>query len=332
MHGRIVETTIESELLRENPLGDSHRREVLVYLPPGYDAGPSYPTIMLLAAFGSSHRGFLNHSLWEPNPVERFDRLVASGDCSPAILVMPDAGTRWGGSQFLDSSATGPYQCFLADEVVPFVDGRFRTLPRRESRAIAGRSSGGLGALRMIVDRPEVFAAAASHAGDAAFDISLRPMLHTAAIAFERAGGVEAFAAKMSAHGPSSGQDHEALFVLAAAAAYAPLASGPLPRAELPFDPQTAELLPRVWQRWCEADPLRRIEAAGDTLGETHLVFVDAGDADEYGLQFASRLVARALTDRGVTVQHEEFSGTHRGTSHRYGVSLPRLVAALDGP
>ena len=45
---------------------------------------------------------------------------------------MVDAWTSYGGSQFIDSSSTGPYMSYLCDEVVPFVDERYpdRGAPR----------------------------------------------------------------------------------------------------------------------------------------------------------------------------------------------------------
>ena len=56
---------------------------------------------------------------------------------------MVDAWTSYGGSQFIDSSSTGPYMSYLCDEVVPFVDERYPTLgaprPPRADRQVVGR-------------------------------------------------------------------------------------------------------------------------------------------------------------------------------------------------
>ena len=59
---------------------------------------------------------------------------------------------------------------YLCDEVVPFVDERYPTLPGREHRGLAGKSSGGYGAMVVPMLRPDVFGALASHAGDALFE------------------------------------------------------------------------------------------------------------------------------------------------------------------
>src|SRR5205823_6434713 len=59
--------------------------------------------------------------------------------------------TAYGGSQFVDSPGTGRYHSYLCEEVVPFVDARYRTLADRAHRAISGKSSGGFGAAHLLM-------------------------------------------------------------------------------------------------------------------------------------------------------------------------------------
>lgn len=331
MRGRIDALELESRLLERNPLGDPPLRKCFVYLPPGYDEDDRrYPVVMVLPAFGSNAHRFVAYDIWKPNLTQLFDAMVVSGRCPPALLVLPDAITRWGGSQFLDSTATGPYQSFLAEEVVAEIDRRYRTIAAREARAVVGRSSGGFGALRLGMDRPDVFSVVGSHAGDAAFEVSLRPMFTAAAVAYDRAGGVTAFCERITEGGPASGADYDPLFFVAAAAAYAPEPSAPAPHAALPFEPRTGNPIPEVWERWLAQDPVARIDASADALRSLRRVFLDAGDADEYGLQLAARQLAEGMRRVGATVEHQEFEGGHRGTSWRYEVSLPLLIDALE--
>ncbi|MGD8860129.1 MAG: alpha/beta hydrolase-fold protein [Myxococcales bacterium] len=323
--GRLDRHRFESKLLRDNPLGDPTERELLVYVPPDSD-GRRLPVIMLLAGYGSTGASFANYSFFEPNPVERFDRLVREGQSAPALLVMPDAINRWGGSQFVDSTATGPYQRYLADEVVPFIDGAYSTAPVREGRAVVGRSSGGFGALRLGIDRPEVFGAIGSHAGDAAFEISILPELRDAAIAFDRAGGVGGFLERFE-QSPTD-VPFAGLMIMAYAAAYAPAPGAPPPHCELPFEITTGEVRPGVWARFLEHDPLERIRHDDGALRQATAIFLDAGDRDEHGLHFGTRMIAQLLQQRGIDVVAEEFPGGHRGTAYRYERSLPLLAAA----
>ena len=99
----------------------------------------------------------------------------------------------------------------------------------------------------------------------------------------------------------------------------------------LPFDPASATLDAEVFARWSAHDPVTRAgtpdgEAA---LRELALVFLDAGNRDEHGLHFAARALAERCRAAGAKVHFEEFDGGHRGTSHRYELSLPMLAGAL---
>ena len=116
-----------------------------------------------------------NRFPFELTMLERVDELFASGECPPATLVFVDAWTSYGGSQFLNSSSTGPYLDYLCDEVVPFVDAKYPTLPGPEHRGLSGKSSGGYGAMVVPMLRPDIFGALASHARDALFECCYLP-------------------------------------------------------------------------------------------------------------------------------------------------------------
>lgn len=326
--GTVERVRFRGAALEDNALGDPVERELIVYLPPSYAQGKRrYPVLIVLTGYGSTNASLLNFKPWEPNLLERYERLVAQG-CREAILVLPDCFTRLGGSQFLDSTGTGRYQTYVADDVLTLVDARYRTLARASSRAIVGKSSGGFGALRMGMDRPERFAVIGSHAGDAAFELSVRPRFAEVVPVYERYGGAAGFLRKVAeGGGPSSQREFHAIEMLAMAAAYAPVPEGSFP---LPCDPGTAMLVPEKWRRWLAHDPVVRLEKHADALSGARLVFLDAGKFDEYGLQFGARMLAQCLKNSGVTVHHEEFEGGHMGTSHRYDVSLPTLLAALE--
>ena len=152
---QVIIETITSEVLRDNPLGDPPTRRVPVYLPPGYaDTQARYPVVYLLTGFTGRGTFLLNDSTFDENIQERMDRLIAKGEVQPMILVMPDGFTRYGGSQYLNSSATGRYEDHLIEELVPFIDGHYRTRAEAGYRAIAGKSSGGYGAIVQAMRHP----------------------------------------------------------------------------------------------------------------------------------------------------------------------------------
>jgi S-formylglutathione hydrolase FrmB len=289
----------------------------------------------VLAGFaGNGWQLAFNRSAWQTPLPERLGRAMREGRIGEAILVLPDCFSRYGGSQYVDSPAIGRYQSYLCDEVVPFVDGALRTIPRREARAVVGKSSGGYGAMVLAMQRPDVVAAAGSHAGDGAFDISyLRELPHTV-LTLEKRGGLAAFL-RWFEEQPTKGQAaFEVMSHLCCAAAWSPAATGPYGFGvgfELPVNPLTAAILPDVWARWLAADPVRMVDEARwrDGLARMAALYLDAGIGDEYNLQLATRQLASKLARHGVAYTHEEFDGGHFNTQHRYERSLAVVTAAL---
>jgi putative tributyrin esterase len=79
------------------------------------------------------------------------------------IIVMPDAGDSW-----YVNSATVPqnrYEDYIVKDLIQEVDGNYHTLAARESRAIAGVSMGGYGALNFALKHPDLFVFAGSLSG-----------------------------------------------------------------------------------------------------------------------------------------------------------------------
>src|SRR5262249_58176248 len=115
------------------PLGDPHVRTVPVYLPPGYDdprnAYRRYPTAYVLTGYTGKGTMLVNDMGFGEPLHERLDRLIGSGRVQPLVAVMPDCFTRYGGSQYLDSSAHGRYETHLVKELLPVVDRTFPTKP-----------------------------------------------------------------------------------------------------------------------------------------------------------------------------------------------------------
>jgi enterochelin esterase family protein len=326
---RVDRFVLESAVLRGNPLGDPAGREVIALLPPGYDAGDRrYPVLHVLPAFTSFGASLLQRACWEEALDQRLARLFAQG-CPPAIVVLVDGCTKLGGSQYVNSSATGRYADHLLDEIVPAIDARYRTLARRESRAILGKSSGGFGSLHLTMSRPGLFGAVACHSGDLAFDLCYPPAFPGAADALGRAGGVKPFLAGFFSKVKRTPADVSTIEMIAMSAAYSPNPRSP-DGFDLPFELAACDARPEVFARWLELDPVRRVERSAAALRDLKLLFVDCGARDEYHLHFGARRLARECRARGIAVEHEEFDDGHRSTAYRYDVSIPKLVRALS--
>src|ERR1700742_3346665 len=175
--GILDRITVQSEVLEGNPLGDPVRRPLYVYRSPGAIAPgrERFPVVYVLQGYSGQLDMWLGRTAFEPTAVERLDEMFGAGECPDAIVVFVDAWTSLGGSQFLNSTSTGRYLDYVCDEIVPFIDERYPTMPGREHRGVAGKSSGGYGAMVVPMMRPDVFGALASHAGDALFEASLLP-------------------------------------------------------------------------------------------------------------------------------------------------------------
>lgn len=328
--GRVMLVEFDSDILRGNPAGDPHVRRIPVWIPPSYDVEPArrYPVVYVLSGFTGRGRMLLNDNAWSPSLDDRLDALVGSGRCGEMIVVMPDALTRYGGSQYLDSAATGPYVRHLVAELVPWVDANFRTRGTREARGVAGKSSGGFGAITLGMKHADVFAAVACHSGDMYFEFCYGPDLPRACSVLQEAGGPRAFLEAFERRPQKGKDDFLALNILAMAACYSPDPAAELGIA-LPFDLATSALRDDVWARWLEHDPLRIAARHAEALRSLALLYLDCGTKDEFHLHHGARRMTRELTRLGVTHTYEEFDDGHMNVPYRYDTSLPMLARAL---
>ena len=328
--GRVELMRVESEVLKGNAAGDPDVRTVPVYLPPSYDDRPDrrYPSAYVLTGFTGRGRMLLNDNLWNPPLDIRMDALVAAG-CGELILVMPDCATRYGGSQYLDSSATGRYETHLVTELIPMVDRRFRTIAACEHRAILGKSSGGYGALVQGMRHPELFGALACHSGDMYFEYCYRGDVPKFCARVQNAGGLRTWFEGFEAARQKKQEDLVALNILGMAAAYSPNPSTAPFGIDLPCDLESGAFRADVWERWLEHDPIRMLDRHADALRSMKLLFLDCGVRDEWHLHLGMRLFAGRLGALGLTHEREEFEDGHMNVQYRYDVSLPKIATAL---
>ena len=329
--GRVEILDFESALLRGNPAGDPHVRRIPIYLPPSYDtnAARRYPVVLVLTGFTGRGRMLLNDHPWSPALDDRMDTLVAAG-MPEMILVLPDCYTRFGGSQYVDSPATGPYETHLVEELVPFVDRTYRTLAARDHRGVAGKSSGGFGALRLGMRHPDVFGALACHSGDMLFEYCYRCDFPQACTTLQAAGGIAKFLDALAARPQKGKDDHLTLNIVGMAACYSPDPQAELGVA-LPFDLATGLPRDEVFERWLAFDPLRMIGTHADALRSLRALFLDCGNRDEFHLHHGARAFAADLQRHGIAHEYQEFADGHMNVSYRYDQSLPALARALAG-
>jgi hypothetical protein len=331
--GRIDELAIDSELLRDNPLGDPARRPLWVYTPPGYDAQPErrYPSVYVLQGYTGQLSMWRNRTPFRQPFPETADALFAEGGAPPCIVVYVDAWTTYGGSQFVDSPGTGRYHSYLCDEVVPFVDQRYRTLPAAAHRGVSGKSSGGFGAMITPMLRPDLFGGLASHAGDSLYEMCYLHDFGKAARALrdEYDGSYEAFWADFRSR-PAMSKDSDGTLVMVYGCAAA-FSAEPDGTVRLPFDPATGRLVADVWQRWLDWDPVRMVPGHADALRGLRAIYLDAGRRDDWLLDLGATAFRAGLAEVGVTdVFLELFDATHAAIDYRYPTGLRYLAERLS--
>jgi hypothetical protein len=316
--GRLEESAFESAVLADNPLGDPHVRPLWVYLPPGYDDEPDrrYPSIYLIQGLTGQLDMWRNRSAFRKNAPELMDELFGAGEAPPTIL---------------DSPATGRYHTYLCDEVVPWVDANYRTLAAAAHRGIAGKSSGGYGAMVTPMLRPDLFGGLATHAGDALFEVCYLPDFRTSVRALRDRydGSFERFWDDFRSRPPfTKKSDYPLLNDWCMAACYSADEDGTV---HLPYDTATGRLLPDVWERWLRWDPVRMVPRHADALRGFRAIYIDAGSWDEPHLDLGAEAFRRELEAIGVTdVSFELFDAGHGGIEYRYPLAARYLAERLS--
>ena len=332
--GELHRETIDSALLRGNPLGDPHVRPLWVYTPPSYaESGDTrYPAIYVIQGYNGHVGMWANRSAFRQPFIETADAVFARGEAPGCLVVYVDAWTAYGGSQFVDSAGTGPYHSYLCDEVVPCVDARYRTIAAPASRAISGKSSGGFGAMITPMLRPDLFGALATHAGDSLYEYSYLPEFAKAARALrDYDHDIQQWWADFRGRTAfTKEQDMLLLIVLGCSAAFSAAPDGtPL----LPFDPVSGRLIPDLWERWLAWDPVRMIDRYADALRSQRAIWIDAGTRDEWFLDLGAEAFRAGLKRIDVPddrVFFELFPSGHGGMDYRYPQALAWLAHRLE--
>lgn len=148
-HGQLQTTTIPSPILNGT-------RPAVIYLPPGYDATQRrYPVLYLLHGAPGSDGDWIKGAGID----QTMDALINVGRMPPMIVVLPNGtGGMLGDTQWANNGdGTVRIEDYLVRDVVPFVDGHYRTLTGAQHRAIGGVSTGGYGALNLVLHHPGLF-------------------------------------------------------------------------------------------------------------------------------------------------------------------------------
>jgi enterochelin esterase-like enzyme len=144
-----------------------------ILVPPDYESSQRrYPVIYLLHGGTQNHTAFPARA-WFAKEVSRRNVIVVMPHVPPFAYTMRSGG------------APPAFEDFIAGDLVPYVDEKYRTVAKREARAIGGLSMGGFGAVLAGLRHPELFAIAGAFSG--AFSGGRETMLATAVAALSGA-------------------------------------------------------------------------------------------------------------------------------------------------
>lgn len=148
--GRVFDNlSLPSKLLKSE-------RKFAIYLPPDYATSErSYPVLYLLHGGGDDHTGWVQFG----EVLNITDKAIRDGLATPMIIVMPDANTGRRG-YFNDVKGDWPYEDFFFQELMPFVEKKYRIKSEKKYRAVAGLSMGGGGSFMYALHHPELFSSA----------------------------------------------------------------------------------------------------------------------------------------------------------------------------
>jgi len=325
--GTVHSFTIESRILKDNPLDDPFVRELCVYTPAGYRSGQA-PLLVDLPGFNTSGLDHVARKSIGENVPERLDRLVSEGLMAPCVVVFADCMTALGGNQYINSNGTGRYADYLIQEVVPFVEARFGC-GGQGRRGVFGKSSGGFGALWHAMHYPDFWSAASCNSGDMGFDIVYKPGIYAALGELERFDySAKRFLTHFRNANKVTPQERSCRMHLALAATYDPDPEA-YANIRLPCDLRTGRFDPQRWESWLRHDPLHTVETHAQALGSLKALWIDCGARDQYFLHLGARQLSGELARLGIRHVYEEFDDEHLDVDYRMDRFLPYLAGAL---
>jgi enterochelin esterase-like enzyme len=285
VHGAALEGNLEN---------DDVDREVLVFLPPSYATAKArrYPVVYALHGFSIGADQW-SHEIHVPQTIEG---AFAQG-AQEAIVVLPDSKTVHNGSMYSSSVTTGDFENFIAKDVVAYIDAHYRTIPKRESRGLAGHSMGGYGASRIGMKHSDVFGSL----------YIMSPCCMSARGAGPSNPDADKALQAVKTRDDSAKLPFGLRAQLASAAAWSPNPKNPPLFLDLPSKDGVVQQ--EVLAKWAANAPLSFVDQYINNLRQYKAIAIDVGDQD--GLRAGAAKLHEVLDSYGVPNTFEVYSGTH---------------------
>jgi S-formylglutathione hydrolase len=300
--GTVERIKVHGASLEGSLLGDSPDRDVAVFLPPGYKTSTRrFPVVYMLHGFTDNVGQWWGDVKHFVNVPEAIRQTLADGGVNEMILVMPNALTRYGGSFYSSSVATGDWETFVSSELVAYIDKNYRTLATAQSRGLIGHSMGGYGAIRIGMRHPDVFssvyAMSACCLTPPSPNMDPKRMERVLAITEPDQVAKADFGTKAS---------------FATAAAWSPNPANPPLFVDLPV--KDGQVRPEVLARWSANSPIAMADQYIPELKRLRALAFDVGDKD--GLAPGSLRLHEILDTYKVAHTYETYDGDHLNRIH----------------
>jgi len=298
LKGTLERVKVYGRLLAGNLMGETASPEVSIYLPPSYLTDPArrFPVVYLLHGYTGTDLSYFGPTGPRQLHVSA-DRVFTGGGAREMILVMPNAMNAYGGSMYGNSVTTGDWEGYIAEDLVAYMDGNYRTIPTRDARGLGGHSMGGYGTLRIGMKRPDVFSALYALSSCCLNEGVVRPGRSNEPSAAELVKSIDEV---RGSRGAASG-------TLARAASWAPNPANPPLYLDLPT--RSGEVVPDVAVQWAANSPVAMLDQYVPNLRTYTAIALDIGLQDT--LIASNRVFVERLNRYDIPHTFETYEGDH---------------------
>ena len=336
---KLLQLKIQAPSLKENLLGDPTEQPIYVYLPLGYEGSTKrYPTLYLLHGFTSNSSVWINGQYQGMKLQTLMDDSIKTGRVREMIVVAANGSNAYRGSFYTNSIVTGNWEDFIVRDLVNYVDTNYRTIPRAESRGIAGHSMGGYGSMMLGMKHPEIFSAVYALSPCC---LAMEADLSEANSAWP---GVLQLTSKdqLSAPPRSFPQFFNSAFI-ALSAAFSPNPNRAPFLVDFPFEskagvcnpPAEGKLLTStpcvqrneaVYAKWRSKFPVYTAEANKANLRKLRGIFLDYGEKEEFEhIRVGVKLLSKTFSELNIPHQFEVYADGDHGSLIRRRVETRLL-------
>ncbi len=301
---------IESNILKNNPLNDEFKREI-IRIENNID--DNTPVFIGLAGFFGSSRSFMNKSYTN---IDFYGILKILKEKYGFIFILPDTMTYYRGNQYVNSPAVGNYEDFLTTEVVNYIMEKYG----KRDIFLFGKSSGGFGSIMLSIRHGDIFKGFIDISGDSYFTYSYMQDF-PAAYSVLKKNGLKVFLNEFNNKFIHTQDELTAMNIIAMSAFY----SFNDKDFDLPFNLTDGSINEEIWNKWLSYDPVKVLQQKFRNI-EGKKIILQTGIYDEYKMYIGMNMIHNILNEKNIEHKYMEYPAGHFNTNHFYLDSFPEIL------